>query len=292
MSVDGLTLLDKPAGMTSFSALQPLKRSLGTRRIGHTGTLDKFATGLLVVLIGRYTRLADLFSGLDKAYRAVIILGRRTDTLDPEGQIVERGPVPDRRSIDLAAGMLSGEIDQVPPAYSAVHVGGERAYRIARSGGDPGLTPRRVVVYRIDVLDYRAPELEIEVECSKGTYVRALARDLGRLAGSCAHLKDLRRLRVGPYRVEEALHPDAFSAASPAGALAGSLERLSRLEGITPLTILDESVSRVRNGQKLTGGFFTREPGRDGMFALLDSRGDLLAVAVRDRGEYCYKVVL
>jgi tRNA pseudouridine55 synthase len=290
LSTDGQLLLDKSAGTTSFSALNGLKRSLGTGRVGHAGTLDKFATGLLIALIGKYTRLADLFSGLDKCYQATLVFGSRTDTLDPEGETVEEGPIPKLERIQEAAEQLRGPIDQTPPFYSAVHVEGRRAYRIARSGEQPRLKPRQVTIYRLEILDYRVPELDIEVECSKGTYVRALARDLGSLAGSCAYLTSLRRTRVGPFDVGEAV-------AAPEGnairkLLEGSLERLLRLEGVSPATVKAASVMGVRNGCKLQDCFFTSPPKADGTYALLDSRGELLAVALRELGEYRYKVVL
>ena len=290
MSIDGQLLLDKPAGITSFSALNGLKRSLGTGRVGHTGTLDKFATGLLIALIGKYTRVAELFSGLDKCYQATLVFGSRTDTLDPEGEVMEEGPIPDLERIREAADRLRGLIDQTPPVYSAVHVGGKRAYRIARAGEEPRLEPRRVTIYRLEIVDYRAPELDIEVECSKGTYVRALARDLGSLSGSCAHLTSLRRTRVGPYDVGEAV--PAPEGTQGETLLEGSLERLLRLEGVSPVTVEEGSVAGVRNGRRLQDRFLTAAPRVDGTYALLDSYGGLLAIAVRDRGVYRYKVVL
>lgn len=289
MSVDGQLLLDKPAGITSFSALKDLKSALGTGRIGHTGTLDKFATGLLVVLVGKYTKLAELFSGLDKCYRATMVLGRSTDTLDPEGEVIEEGPLPDLQRVEEASERLTGTIEQIPPIYSAVHVEGRRAYRIARSGGEPKLEPRRVTIYRLEIVDYRPPELDIKVECSKGTYVRALARDLGTLSGSCAYLTSLRRTRVGPYDVREAAPVHASAAAQM---LAGSVERLLRLDGVSAVTVKAEAAAGVRNGQKLKGSFFTDEPKTDGLYSLLDSSGSLLAMAVRDRGEYRYRMVM
>ena len=289
MSVDGQLLLDKPAGITSFSALKDLKSALGTGRIGHTGTLDKFATGLLVVLVGKYTKLAELFSGLDKCYRATMVLGRSTDTLDPEGEVIEEGPLPDLQRVEEASERLSGTIEQIPPIYSAVHVEGRRAYRIARSGGEPKLEPRRVTIYRLEIVDYRPPELDIKVECSKGTYVRALARDLGTLSGSCAYLTSLRRTRVGPYDVREAA---PVHASATAQMLAGSVERLLRLDGVSAVTVKAEAAAGVRNGQKLKGSFFTDEPKTDGLYSLLDSSGSLLAMAVRDRGEYRYRMVM
>ena len=289
MSVDGQLLLDKPAGITSFSALKDLKSALGTGRIGHTGTLDKFATGLLVVLVGKYTKLAELFSGLDKCYRATMVLGRSTDTLDPEGEVIEEGPLPDLQRVEEASERLTGTIEQIPPIYSAVHVEGRRAYRIARSGGEPKLEPRRVTIYRLEIVDYRPPELDIKVECSKGTYVRALARDLGTLSGSCAYLTSLRRTRVGPYEVREAA---PVHASATAQMLAGSVERLLRLDGVSAVTVKAEAAAGVRNGQKLKGSFFTDEPKTDGLYSLLDSSGSLLAMAVRDRGEYRYRMVM
>jgi tRNA pseudouridine55 synthase len=289
LTVDGLILLDKPPGITSFSALTPLKGKLETRRIGHAGTLDKFATGLLVVLVGRYTRLADLFSGLDKCYQATIVLGRSTDTLDPEGQTVEEGPVPDLAAIRNAVRELTGTIDQQPPAYSAVHVNGKRAYRIARGGGEPQVAPRRITVHRFDILSYHCPELEVIVGCSKGTYIRALARDLGKLAGSCGYVQYLRRTRVGPYTVNEAVLPEAISGSAD---LLGPRELLSRLDGIGVCVVRDESEAGVRNGQILQDRFFTAAPNKDGLYQLVNSKGCLLALVIRDHGQYRYRMVL
>jgi tRNA pseudouridine55 synthase len=215
--------------------------------------------------------------------------------LDPEGEVIEEGPLPDLRRIEEAAHRLRGSIEQIPPAYSAVHVGGRRAYRIARSGGQPELEPRRITVYRLEIVDYRAPELDIVVECSKGTYVRALARDLGILTGSCAYLKSLRRTRVGPYDVQETAAADGSpeeKLCALRALLAGSLERLLRLEGISALTVRNEAVAGVRNGQRLQDLFFSAAPQTDGLYALLDSGGALLAIAGRERGEYHYKMVL
>jgi tRNA pseudouridine55 synthase len=209
--------------------------------------------------------------------------------LDPEGQTVEEGPVPDLDAIKSAAGRLIGTIDQKPPVYSAVHVNGERAYRIARAGGDPQVAPRRITVHRIDILSYRSPELEVVVDCSKGTYIRALARDLGQLAGSCAYVQSLRRTRVGPYTVGEAVLPESFSGKEN---LLGSRELLSRLDGIGVCTVRDESVAGVRNGQTLQDRSFTAAPNKDGLYQLVNSSGCLLALATRDHGQYRYKMVL
>jgi tRNA pseudouridine55 synthase len=182
----GIILLDKEPGCTSFQALSGLKRKLGTRHIGHAGTLDKFAEGLLVVLVGPCTRLAPLLQGLDKEYVARIRFGIETDTLDPEGEPVAEAPVPELETIQSAFPKLTGEILQVPPAYSAVHVKGARASKLARKGLTPELTARTVRINRIDLLGYDPPDLMIRVSCSKGTYIRSLARDLALLCGSRA----------------------------------------------------------------------------------------------------------
>jgi tRNA pseudouridine55 synthase len=292
LSIDGQLLLDKPAGITSFSALKGLKNSLGTGRVGHTGTLDRFATGLLIALVGKYTKLAGLFSDLDKCYQATVVFGSRTDTLDPEGEVIEEGPIPVLKRIQEAVERLQGPIDQTPPVYSAVHVEGRRAYRIARAGGSPEFNPRRVTIYRLDIVDFKAPELDIVVECSKGTYVRALARDLGLFSGSCAYLKSLRRTKVGPYQVSEVASAERLAEYKPEQLLDGSLERLLRLDGISAVTVKDASAAGVRNGQRLDDRFFDSAPRADGLYALLDSSGSLLAIAARDHGKYRYKAVL
>ena len=207
----GLVLLRKPAGVTSFRALGELKRSLGTKKIGHTGTLDRFATGLLVVLVGRATKLAQFFSGLDKSYRAVFRFGVETETLDPEGAIVGEGPVPALDDVKARLGGFVGTIRQRPPRFSAVHVGGERAYRRALSGEDVVVPERDVVIYGIDILGFSPPDLSVSVSCSSGTYVRSLARDLAQATGSRAHVVELERHSVGPFSLEGAAPPDEIT---------------------------------------------------------------------------------
>ncbi|MBP1779515.1 MAG: truB, partial [candidate division NC10 bacterium] len=175
----GMLLLDKPAGITSFQALAGVKKALAAGRVGHVGTLDRFADGLLPVLVGSSTRLAFAMQGLDKSYRAVFVFGRSTATLDPEGEVVAEAEVPTLEAIMQARAAFLGRIQQVPPEYSAVHVGGKRAYRLARRGESPQLAARTVEILRFDIEGYQPPELQVRVDCSKGTYVRALARDLG-----------------------------------------------------------------------------------------------------------------
>ncbi len=285
---DGFVLLDKPSGITSFVALESPKDNLQTRRIGHTGTLDKFANGLLVALTGRYTRLAELFADLDKEYQATITFGVSTDTLDPEGDTVEEGPLPEMEALQAAAARFTGPILQYPPEYSALHIGGKRAHEIVRAGGNPELRARRVTVHRFDLLAFQPPELTVEVRCSKGTYIRALARDLAREVGSCAYVSSLRRTRVGPFHVAEAVTPEDFD---PARNLLAARKFLYRLPNIGILKIRAGYCDRIRNGAPLEEGYLKTPCGRDGLFALFDGRDELVAVASRNGGRFRYTAV-
>jgi tRNA pseudouridine55 synthase len=289
LTPNGLVLLDKPAGLTSFAALGAVKRGLRTGRVGHAGTLDRFATGLLIALTGRLTRLVDLVGGLDKRYHAVLRLGVETDTLDPEGEIVAEGPLPDLASLQSAAAFFRGPVEQSPPAYSALHVNGRRAHALAREGRAPELPPRRVTIHCLEILRFEPPELELAVHCSKGTYVRSLARDLGRRAGSCAHLRSLRRVSIGPFSVEEALCPEEFR---PERDLRRPAEFLPRLPGLRCLTLRPEHVEAVRQGRPMQDRYVQSEPESDGVFGLFDDGGALIAVARRSGGAYTYACVL
>jgi len=205
-----VVLVDKPTGPSSHDVVRLARRGLGTRRIGHTGTLDPFASGLLILCVGSATRLVEYFHLLPKTYTATAVLGIETDTEDGSGQVTIRSDswrefVPEQ--IERAAGRLVGLLDQVPPVYSAKKVGGRRAYEAARAGEDPKLAPRRVEVHSLEVQEVRLPEVRFRVRVSTGTYVRSLARDMGRTLGCGAHLKALRRVEIGPFRVEEAATP-------------------------------------------------------------------------------------
>jgi len=204
----GLIVVDKSAGISSSGALDPLKEALGRGvKIGHAGTLDPFATGALLVLLGDATRLSPLAMGLPKTYEATVRFGRETDTLDPEGTVVaeaEPGASPPT-GLDGEIARFEGEILQTPPAFSALKVGGRRAYRIARSGGKAELAARTVAVHEIRRIDDGWPEMRIHVTCGAGTYIRAIARDLGRAIGLPAMLTALRRTRIGPFEADAGL---------------------------------------------------------------------------------------
>lgn len=207
----GMLFVDKPDGVTSHDVVAIARRALGERKVGHAGTLDPMATGLLILGVGSATRLLTYLVGLDKTYRATIRLGAATTTDDAEGETVRTADASGitADALEAALAPLRGAIDQAPSAVSAIKVDGRRAYDRVRAGEDVQLPPRRVTVHRLDSLaarvDGTALDLDVEVECSSGTYVRALARDLGAALGVGGHLTALRRTRVGPFDVADAV---------------------------------------------------------------------------------------
>lgn len=212
---EGLLLVDKPAGVTSHDVVLIVRRIYGERSIGHLGTLDPFATGLLVLLLGRATRLANFIVNEPKVYEATIRFGSETDTDDSTGTVTTSASIPSSDAIDAAISKLTGDIDQVPPDFSAKSVDGTRAYAAARKGAALALDPVRIRVHEWIVRDRSDDTLEVTISCGTGTYIRALARDLGRLTGSAAHLASLRRIRSGPFDVRNAHSLDQLKTAAP-----------------------------------------------------------------------------
>jgi tRNA pseudouridine55 synthase len=215
---DGLVIVDKPGGMTSHDVVARLRRLAGTRRVGHAGTLDPMATGVLVTGIGKATRLLGHLTLAEKEYQATIRLGQATDTCDAEGRVVCAAPAGavTLAAVRAAAAPLTGQIQQVPPAVSAVKVAGTRAYRLARAGTTPALAPRVVTVRSFCVLSERRTgdllDVDVAVTCSSGTYIRALARDLGAALGVGGHVTVLRRTRAGGYDLSMARTLDQLEA--------------------------------------------------------------------------------
>lgn len=213
---NSIVLLAKQSGKTSFSSLWQVKNALGTKKVGHTGTLDNFADGLLVLLTGSLTRLCSYITACDKEYHARIMFGKRTDTLDPHGSVIESAPLPDVKNLLSIVPSFTGTLSQIPPEYSAIHVDGKRSSDRIRSGESVQLVPRTVTIHALELISLYSPEgtanpgtgpvlsADIRVHCSKGTYIRSLARDIGIAAGSCAHTSVLRRTAVGPFRLENA----------------------------------------------------------------------------------------
>lgn len=201
----GVLNVDKPIGWTSHDVVAVLRGVLAVRRVGHGGTLDPLATGVLPVLVGSATRYADRLHGATKVYAALVRFGHETATDDAEGAVTREAAVPGPDAdLEPVLRRFLGDIAQVPPAYAAVKVSGRRAYAMARSGQAPSLAPRTVTIERLEAASWDPPDMRLLVVCGRGTYVRALARDIGRAAGSAAHLAALRRLAVGALRAAEA----------------------------------------------------------------------------------------
>jgi tRNA pseudouridine55 synthase len=213
-STSGLLLVDKPAGITSHDVVDIARRAYGERSIGHLGTLDPFATGLLVLLLGRATRLATFIDNEPKVYDATITFGAETDTGDPTGDVIRIAPLPSRQSVLDAIHKLTGHIHQVPPDFSAKKVFGAPAYRAARAGEPVVLAPAPVMVHEWCVQSLTDDELTASIICGGGTYIRALARDLGRECDSAAHLTALRRTRSGDFDVGDAATIDDLRSTS------------------------------------------------------------------------------
>ncbi|MBN2875966.1 MAG: tRNA pseudouridine(55) synthase TruB [Spirochaetales bacterium] len=285
----GFAILDKPVGITSYSFLSSMGRRLGDIvKSGHAGTLDSFASGVLVCLFGRYTRLSNYFMGTGKGYEALIKFGEETDTLDPEGAVVATAPVPDLRAVEAALPSFRGNILQVPPVYSAVHVGGERAYQRARKGQDVPLVARPVTINELELLSYEAGLARIRIACSKGTYIRSLARDIATSCGSRGRLQELRRTFSGPFRVEDAVQPDDFSAVSVRSLGMSDVAGM----GLGAVCLEAKETSAFSNGLPL----FRLETflSMDGPSpqAVFDGNGSLLGIVSRNEGAWHYEFVL
>lgn len=290
--MDGIFNIDKPPGLTSHDVVARVKRlvrpyseSLGTphasfrTRVGHAGTLDPLATGVLPVVLGKATRLVEYLADADKAYRATIILGATTDTYDREGVITPTpdAAMPSREEVVAALEQFRGEIDQLPPMHSAIKVGGKKLYELARSGVEVERRPRRVTIHRLDLEAYGPPVLSIFVECSKGTYIRSLAHDLGATLGTGAYLDALVRTRHGPFTVEGATTLEGLEQAFKEGTWHESLYPPEYiLEGWKSRVVTQEEALEVIQGKSLP----LPPPARGNlpMMVAKTSDGDLLAI--------------
>ena len=205
--------IDKPEGWTSFDVVNKLRRLTGVKKVGHAGTLDPFATGVLLVCFANATKQVDALMELEKEYHGTLMLGSETDSHDVTGRVIAQRPVPalTKAQLEPVVRRYVGEILQIPPMYSAIKKGGRRLYQLARKGEHIALEPRRVTVYAFEMTAVNLPEISFEVTCSRGTYVRALARDIGNDLGCGAFLKTLRRTRVGPYTAGAALSIEQFA---------------------------------------------------------------------------------
>ncbi|MBQ3838026.1 MAG: tRNA pseudouridine(55) synthase TruB [Treponema sp.] len=300
----GIILYDKKPGVTSFSALGKIKKTLGTKKVGHTGTLDLFAQGLLVVCVGSLTRLAGLITAFDKEYEAKIIFGEQTDTLDPTGQVVKTAPLPSLAALKESLKKFTGKLMQRPPEFSAIKIGGKRASDLTRSGKEAALPERPIEVYEAQLLD---AELEAAAsnDCglandsclvqsarvrflvSKGTYIRSLARDIGLDCASAGRLETLKRTRVGNFNLIDACDEDTICASS----LRQMDEETARLCGLNAAYLRPGQEENFWNGRPLRFSFF-EEPLKEGTSAVFSSDKVFMGAVKKEGGRASYEYVV
>lgn len=288
MTEAGIVVVDKPAGITSHDVVGRCRRIYGTRKVGHAGTLDPMATGVLVVGIERATKILGLLTATDKSYAATIRLGQTTSTEDAEGELLQTfsaAGVTDAQ-IEEAVGALRGEIDQVPSAVSAIKVDGKRAYKLAREGQAVELAPRRIRIARFEVVAVRRigelVDVDVDVDCSSGTYIRALARDVGAALGVGGHLTALRRTRVGRFGLDQARTLDDLA---DAARLSYSLDEACLLE-FPRRDLSREEAEDARHGRSLAPA------GIDGVYAATSPDGQVIALLTDERSRTKSVVVL
>ncbi len=273
----GLLNLNKPAGITSRRVVDRVQRLAGRPKLGHAGTLDPLASGVLVVCVGSTTRLIEHVQQMPKGYRGTFLLGRHSPTEDISGEVTElpHPPVPSSGQIASAAKALTGRIQQRPPAYSALKLAGRRAYALARTGKPVDLKPRPVEVYRLEVLAYDYPVLQLQVECGSGTYIRSLGRDLAESLGTGAVMSALVRTAIGGFRIEEAIDPQALTAENWADYL---LPAIRAVESLPRVELQAEEIRKIRLGQAVRKQV---PSGRSDEVAGVDCAGRLVAILVR-----------
>jgi tRNA pseudouridine55 synthase len=276
--VSGVLVVDKPIGLTSHDVVQIIRRGTGIRRAGHTGTLDPRASGVLVILIGPAVRLSEFVSASDKRYQATIRLGSSTDTYDEEGVVTDSATVNvddiSEEYFDEVLQRFVGEIEQVPPPYSAVKVQGRKAYEMAREGEEVDLEPRIIKVYSLEVLEWAPPEVVIDVYCSSGTYVRSLANDLGKSLGTGAYLVGLRRTKSGRFTLRDAVPLRRLQEAFDAGIWYRHLIPAAEALADWPMVELDaDQVELVRHGHRVPA-----QPDQKGWARGVSQQGDLVAL--------------
>lgn len=299
--MDGILPVAKPAGPTSHDVVALVRRLSATKRVGHGGTLDPFASGVLPIFLGRATRLVEYHLGDRKGYRATVCFGAASTTDDLEGELTPApGPAPVRATVEAALATLSGPISQRPPAYSAIKVAGRRAYAMARAGEAVELAPREVTIHRLEIAAWDAadpdrPVATLDVECSAGTYVRALARDLGEAVGSAAYLGALVRTASGPFGLDAAIRLDDVRAAAAEGPAA--LERLllppdAGLDALPRILLTEDEVAAIARGQYVRPAAALPAGAASGLLRLVDASGRLVAMATLRDGRLAPDKVL
>ena len=289
--MDGVLIIDKPAGMTSHDVVNRVRRILKTKRVGHTGTLDPFATGVLVLLVGKATRLAQFVDKASKEYVAEIRFGFATDTGDVTGKPISEPEQISFSAEDLETALMSflGEIEQTPPMYSAKKIGGKKLYEHARKGEVIERKPANVTIHKLEILatdlDSEGPSAQIRVACSAGTYIRTLAEDVGKALGNSAHLTALRRTAAGSFSLGDAISLDKFEADADPVSQLHSIEEIVR--GLPRFDLSSERMAPTLNGMSTRT---LRDDFADGCsVSMFDPDGKLVAVGVFDAGESCIK---
>ncbi len=297
---DGIIVIDKPSGPTSARVVAQVKRLLGAKRVGHTGTLDPMATGVLPLCVGRATKIAGYLLAGDKGYAGEITFGVETDTLDRQGEVVAQAiPLAKNISFDdvvAAAASFCGEIKQVPPMFSALRKNGVRLYKLARAGKNLELEPRSVRIDRFSIEEFIAsthlaqgPRVRFTIQCSKGTYIRSIARDLGQLLGCGAHLSELRRIRAGQFGLDVAIPLDQLSPMLADKRHVSLREALAHMDSIV---VEDDVVGRIGNGLNLRWDQLGQtRPIPDKQFCIVTTDSWLLAIASVKDGLLSYERV-
>ncbi len=276
----GFVVVDKPAGRTSHDVVDEARRWFGTRRVGHLGTLDPQATGVLPLAIRGATKLIPFMGSAKKGYDGTIVLGSETDTLDREGVVLREfsGALPDREAVEEALAKFRGDIQQIPPMYSAVKKDGVPLHKLARRGEEVERDPKWVTIEELELLRFESPEVDVRVLCSSGTYVRVIAADLGERLGCGAHLGALRRTLSGPFLLDAAHTVEVFEAAASAGTIESLMVPMDEALGFPVHRVAGEQQIRLRNGGDLPSGDLPRmAPGA--RVSILDADGGFMAVA-------------
>jgi len=279
-ATSGVLVIDKPIGMTSHQVVQIIRNGTNIKRAGHTGTLDPRASGVLVILVGPAVRLSEFISAEDKRYQATIKLGEKTDTYDGDGVVTGTSQVEiTREQFEDALQGFVGEIEQVPPPYSAVKVQGRRAYAMARNGEEVNLEPRLIKVHSLEVIEWNPPEVVVDVHCSSGTYVRSLAYDLGEKLGCGANLIGLRRTKSGRFTLKDAIPLRRMSETFDNNSWYQYLIPAAEALGDWPsITLNNEEVDLIRHGHRVP-----RESGLDKMVRAITEQGELVALVEFDQ---------
>ena len=281
MDVDGILNIDKPQGITSAAVVRRLKHASKSKRVGHGGTLDPQATGVLPICFGQGTKIAQYLLDCQKEYEAIIQLGIETDTYDSTGKIVKTQNIPQLSQFDLTETVkkFQGEFDQLPPMYSALKFKGKRFYELARLGIEVPRKPRQVVVHEINVNEWSSPLLTIRVTCGSGFYVRSLAHDIGQILGSGAHLKSLIRLRSGPFRIQQSLELNYAEEQIDSGNL--RLDPMDvALSGMDVLVLGKKEEDDIANGRGIVTAGYVAPPGKTIKCRAYSQDGKFLAIMI------------